>query len=1256
MSWNFLSSFLPLAQAGVDPAREAAPDMTLWDRFAQSEIWGTVERGGEIVPKGLSPQWQMGIKLGLAVLVVVLAYTAARVFSRRLRMADHGWKIGLITFSVLGALVITALGYPPRYGIDLRGGVVLVYEFEKTQQYEDQALVNALRKRIDPTGTKQITVRLVPPNKVEIIVPDVGPQEIEEIRHQVTDLGTLEFRILADRKMAAEARKAAADNNIHEYWPPGENEADAKFKWVPLEQIDPENVTKEKREKLAQFYDQNVTDGANVGASRGAMSGIYSRVIRRVSRHEEEVMTARPAIDDIIKEGYRVEVLTVNRPYLKSGPQEVGGHGNLVYVRADFDQRGNPAVGFGFDSDGASQFAYLTRQYQPDQDGHKYHLGIVLSGRLQNAPTINSIITANGIIEGYSSSAEGRQERDSVLAVLKAGQLPAQLEKTPLYEFKLDPTLGRDTIRNGLISLAVSLGAVLLFVLWYYRFSGVVACIALLANLLLTIAVMISIKAALTLPGLAGLVLTVGMAVDANVLIYERMREEITRGASVRMAIRNGFAKAMSAIVDSNLTTIMTAMILYMVGTEQIRGFSVTLILGIAMSMFTAIFVARVIFDIAEKRGWITELKMHKMLSNPNFNFLAMAKPAMILSVIVIAVGLGAVFARGWSDLMDIDFTGGTSTQIVFKTAEREPNVRYDAPWVREQLEEWNKSVDNFSLESLRKELGETRLRIVAGEFIKKRLITAKEEDKQGIPFTQDEIEAINNQLAASGPLTPEEAAKLDKFVKELSEADFSALRNLLRLEDVTVTPMQIRLRDGSQETRYYINTTNQSSPAVKVVLAQIFKDRLDSEEISWKVAEAADLEPEKKKAENKATEKKEPEKKEPEKAEPKKTDADPKKLEPKKDEKAGDKTSPKSGAILPEHRLYFVSASRDGLFAENDDQPPLEDPVLLAQAITAGKEKTDTPRAEKDAKTDDKAKADSTKKAAAGPQYTVDFTDKITRQKLMNLLQREASEQKIPSTGIEAYHPDFKAGFREAFESWTVAIPLPKEQAERLLNSVKQAVAADPRFPVSVNIDSQVSNQMQRDGLFALLASLVGIVIYVWVRFQNVAFGLAAVVALIHDVLVTLGFIALSRYLTGIPTIDPFKINLDIVAAFLTIIGYSINDTIVIFDRIREVRGKAPRITPEMVNRSVNQTLSRTILTSLTVFIVVVVLYFFGGQGLHGFSFALIVGLISGTYSTVYIASPVMLWLINRGPQEATAAEPPAPHQSQLYAGQAGS
>ena len=234
--------------------------------------------------------------------------------------------------------------------------------------------------------------------------------------------------------------------------------------------------------------------------------------------------------------------------------------------------------------------------------------------------------------------------------------------------------------------------------------------------------------------------------------------------------------------------------------------------------------------------------------------------------------------------------------------------------------------------------------------------------------------------------------------------------------------------------------------------------------------------------------------------------------------------------------------------------------------------------------------------------------------------------------------NPEFVEGDK-AFEAWDLRIKLPRAKLELVLKTLQQQVKSAPFFPNASAIGGAVAGSIRVKTMYALVASWVLIILYLWVRFQGVAFGLAAVIALIHDVLVMLGAIAFSYYIASAPFlgflgIEQFKINLPIVAVFLTIIGYSVNDTIVVFDRIREVRGKDPRMTRQMVNDSTNQTLSRTLLTSFTVFLVVIILYIWGGESIHGFAFALLVGVATGTYSSIYVAAPILLWLIH--PKEA--------------------
>ena len=187
--------------------------------------------------------------------------------------------------------------------------------------------------------------------------------------------------------------------------------------------------------------------------------------------------------------------------------------------------------------------------------------------------------------------------------VLNAGSLPAALTKEPISKQEVGPTLGTDTIKQAGWAMAIAAALVPLFMLMYYRFCGVVADVALLLNMLILFSVMLSLKVAFTLTGLVGLALTVGMAVDNNVLVFERLREEQDRGATLRMAIRNAFHRAGATIVNCNLTHLIAASVLYWLGNEQLRGFAIPLWIGVATSMYTSVFVAHVIFDIAEKRA-----------------------------------------------------------------------------------------------------------------------------------------------------------------------------------------------------------------------------------------------------------------------------------------------------------------------------------------------------------------------------------------------------------------------------------------------------------------------------------------------------------------------------------------------------------------------------------------------------------------------------------------------------------------------------
>jgi len=219
----------------------------------------------------------------------------------------------------------------------------------------------------------------------------------------------------------------------------------------------------------------------------------------------------------------------------------------------------------------------------------------------------------------------------------------------------------------------------------------------------------------------------------------------------------------------------------------------------------------------------------------------------------------------------------------------------------------------------------------------------------------------------------------------------------------------------------------------------------------------------------------------------------------------------------------------------------------------------------------------------------------------------------------------------------------------------VRDALQRDTSLESVSNFSSQVSGTMKQQAIVAMVLSLLAVVAYIWMRFGSFRYGLAAIVALVHDVSITLGILAICGWLTTIPgfeklLLDDFKINLALVAALLTIVGYSLNDTIIVFDRIRENRGRLSRATPQIVNDSINQTISRTVLTSGTTLLAVGILYVFGGPGVHGFAFAMLIGVLVGTYSSVAIAAPILLIgdksELRELPEETPP--PPAPHESE--------
>jgi SecD/SecF fusion protein len=613
----------------------------------------------------------------------------------------------------------------------------------------------------------------------------------------------------------------------------------------------------------------------------------------RLVHPESEKLLAQ----NIIEPGYEILRMeeksgkgkqTVVVPFLVKKKAEQGLTGK--YLTRAMPSRhpvtGELEIEFELNSDGAKIFGDITRQHVNER------LAIVLDGELYSAPVIKSAIEGGrGVIQGRFDIREA-----NTLANILENPLEAPVRI--IEERAVDPSLGKDSIRSGIRASVIGTIAVAAFMALYYLLSGLVANVALILNLFVLLGVMCWFDATLTMPGIAGIVLTVGMAVDANVLIFERIREELAAGKSLRGALAAGYNKAFWTIFDSQLTTAISGVILIILGTGPVKGFGVSLTIGIITSMFTSLVITRLIFDFLVGKNIIKNLPMLRFVGETRIDFLKYAKPAFVASWLLILVGIGYGIKRG-NDVMGVDFAGGDALTLSF-----------------------SKRVD---VDKLRQTVGSLKV---------------------GDPLIQ--------------------------YQKDIA---------------------------GSSE-HLIITTEFDSGTKVEQALASSF----------------------------------------------------------------------------PDAKFKRVALDKVG-----------------------------------------------------------------------------------PSVGAE----------------------------------------------------------ILKNAIVATLLAMFGILVYVAFRYEF-SFAVGATVAIVHDVLMTMGWF----FLTG------RELSAPMVAAILTIIGFSINDTIVIFDRIREdlklgVRGSFK----DVINIAVNQTLSRTIITSGTVLLATLSLYIFGGGVINDFAFTFLVGILTGCYSTIFIASAIVLW-----------------------------
>ena len=788
------------------------------------------------------------------------------------------------------------------------------------------------------------------------------------------------------------------------------------------------------------------------------------------------------------------------------------------------DDIGRRAIGFLLDERGGKLFYNITKN-NPNRP-----LCILLDSLAISAPNIDpkgGPIGKRGVITGEFTQTNVAD----MVNKLNAGSLPARLIEQPISVKTIGPSIGTDNRDKGIEAGLIGLIVVIFCMLIYYTLAGSIADVALLMNILFVLAIMAGIRATFTLPGIAGIILTIGMSVDANVLIFERIREEQQKGAALGTAIRNGYQRAFRAIIDANLTTFITAAVLYWRASEEIKGFAIVLMLGIASSMFTALFVTRVIFDfLLAKRIIKDHLFMLRLIHQPKVNWMGARPIFFSISTVLIAAGLLIFFIRDdtKNNKYDIEFTGGTLTQINLKESQTRQYVKDKILQIGQERN--NPALAAANVYSI-------------GKSGKQYEITTTETNKTTATITFPESEQVQH------------TAKTIRSVIEETQAKFR--RKLSNLSVKQVSNPEV-LRDTPS---FEISTSQVSPSLVENVLRTAFPN--------------ADI------------------------------------------------SKPKIDEVV---NNAIKTAFTDELEIQQNLQPEITSQEKITEELIGSyPELADFMGGIKiECKIEKTTTQQDVEARLSALQFKPDM--QYLDRNLYTILSPDLTPIE-PNQTVSSFaylSVEAEAGLRELTEDeWTQFV-------ENETTRVLAAARLETSLPRVTQIDPSVGAEQKTRALIAIILSLFAIVAYIWIRFGNFRYGLAAILALVHDVCITLGAVTACTYIAASPIgekllIGDFKINLAMIAAFLTLIGYSLNDTIVVFDRIRENRRKG-LLNPQIITNSINQTISRTILTSFTTFIVVLIMYVFGGQGMRGFTFAIGFGIIIGTYSSIAIAAPVLL------------------------------
>ncbi len=800
-----------------------------------------------------------------------------------------------------------------------------------------------------------------------------------------------------------------------------------------------------------------------------------------------------------------------------------GGSWELDRAKQDRDQSGMPAVGFTLNDDGARRMAKLT------SDNQGNHMAILLDGEIYSAPTIQATISSRGIITGRFSQVE----LDDLISTLNSGSLPAKLSKEPISQSTFAPSIGKVNREMGKNAAIWAIIAVAVFMMVYYMLPGCIANLALLLNIVLVLGTMSLIGAVFTLPGIAGIILTIGIAVDANVLIFERLREEQAKGQTIRQALKNAYDRAFSAIFDANITTMLVCLILGWVGTQEVRGFAITLGLGVVFSMFSSLVFTRWIFQILLDLKLLTKpVFMLKLIGVPKVNWMAKRYYFWGLTVAFMVLGIGSLIVQG-GDIWGIEFSSGTKAIITLKSDAMIGDKLPDDSLVREMFKDKAGELGDLEQDEDQKK-----------EYYKLR-DTAIVETRLAPTRVTDFIRDYDNPDDPDGKVSLEDwklAEMNEKFFLLIDNGDGVLTREELDeiLPDTsyqiatTVTDVE-KIRNVAREafgTNLQIRTRRKFDVAVGVKSEQL---GLDIPQNGWIAI-----------------------------------------------------TSETRSQMAGEYRDQFIDLEDSMLRVLTNVEPPISE-TELSQRIRE-------------------------------MRLQPDFKDHmLTRTTVFGL----------GTPGDEGYYSEFALVLLPGDEAISAKPEVMTQWLSGEASLIEVALGREKAMETT-NFDPAIAGEAAQLAIIAVILSWLVIVVYLWLRFGSVQWGLAAVICLIHDVVIVVGLVAASGWIFAmfgdVLGIQSFKIDLAMIAAILTVIGYSVNDTIVIFDRIRENRGKLTTVSVSVINASINQTLARTLLTSGTTLIVVIIMYVIGGPGIHAFTYALLAGIIFGTYSSVAVASPLLM------------------------------